>query len=73
MAISAEAIVAAITTAISIGKALIEAGKDAAPIAQLIYSTFVGKKKVTQADLDAFVAQTEKLEAELQAPLPEGE
>jgi hypothetical protein len=67
---SAAAVVDAINTAINVGSTLIQAGKDAAPVAKLIYDTFVDKKDVTQEQLEAFQADTDRLSEELQAPLP---
>jgi hypothetical protein len=67
---SVESVVSAINTAINVGATLIQAGKDAAPVAKLIYDTFIDKKEVTQAELEAFQAETDRLSEELQAPLP---
>jgi hypothetical protein len=71
MLASAVAIVGAINSAITVAGALVQAGKDAAPVAKLIYDTFVGKEEITEAELEAFQAESDKLSAELQAPLPE--
>lgn len=69
----AATIIAAINTTMKVASAAIQLGKDAAPFAQAIYETIGGKKKVTQADLDALAARTDALSNELQQPIPDNE
>lgn len=66
------AIIGAIQTAISVAQAAIAAGKEVGPFIAALKRFFSGDE-VTQADLDALAAETDRLSAELQAPLPEGE
>lgn len=61
-----------INTAIALANAAIAAGRDAGPIVAAIKKLF-GKEEITQADLDELAAETDRLSAELQLPLPDGE
>lgn len=66
-------VMSALTSAFQIGSAVITAGRDLAPVVTMLYDTFVLKQDVTQADLDAFAAETDRLGALLMAPLPDPE
>lgn len=67
-----QTIIDAIAKVLKLVPALVQAGKDEAPVALLIYNTFIANKDPSQADLDQFAADTDALAAELDAPLPDG-
>jgi hypothetical protein len=69
---SLASIVGTIGTVISVAQAAIQAGKDAAPFLAALKNYF-SKDEPTQEDLDALAAETDRLSAELQLPLPEGD
>ena len=64
------AILSVVTTAISIVQKAYAVGKDVAPILASIYNLLFKGKHATQADLDAVIAQSDALSAELQGEIP---
>ncbi len=66
------AIIGAIQTAISVAQAAIAAGKEVGPFITALKRFFSGEE-ITQEDLDTLAAETDRLSAELQLPLPEGD
>lgn len=69
----AAGVVKALTSAFQIGSVVIQAGRDLAPVVTMLYNTFVLKQAITQDELDAFAAETDRLGAILMAPLPDPE
>lgn len=65
-----DAVSPALGSAFQIGSALIQVGIDLAPVATMLYDTLVLKKDVSQDELDAFAAETDRLGEQLMAPLP---
>lgn len=72
-AFGAGSVIPVLGSAFQIGSVLIEAGRDLAPVAIMLYDTFVNKKVMTQDELDAFAAETDRIGALLMAPLPDPE
>lgn len=64
-------ILSAVTTAIGVAKQLVALGQDVAPLLSKTYDVLVKGDKVTEQDLDALVALTEKNSVELQVPIPD--
>lgn len=67
------AILGAVNTGIKLLDLAIQAGKDIGPVVALMKKTFVDKDEVTQEELDAFAAESDRLSDELMAPLPNEE
>lgn len=65
------AILNTITTAISVGQKLIEAGKSAAPIVTAIHNRITNKPiaDVTQDDLDALAEISDQMTVDIERPL----
>lgn len=65
-------IISAVSNAIAVAQAAIAAGKEVGPFIAALKRFFSGDE-VTQADLDALAAETDRLSAELQLPVPDGD
>lgn len=67
----AVAILGYVATAIQLAQQAYQVGKDIAPILSKVYKVATGGENATQADIDALIAASDELSAELQAPLPD--
>lgn len=67
---SITAVISAVQTGVSLIETLAAAGKNIAPAVDLFKQVFYDKTEVAQSDLDAFIAESERLYALTQEPIP---